>query len=222
LFEVGFFEEGVMRSPTSAGTVLRQTAASPNQGEFHLAAILQHREGATALCSVPVPIMAGDDTKAALERARDAINTNPTCAAQTVTATLDEIPPENQEQEDKFPRTPRLLLTAPGQTGGQIVTGIRSQPGAVANGTCYTIHGLGNAMYSQLRIMRSTVLTTTDGAKGGQLTFIETSGLGTCAVTLDTIPGQTAGQIAQALKDLVLQDDASPKPYCPESMNPRG
>ncbi len=139
----------------------------------------------------------------------------------TVTATLDEITPEDEEEEDTVRRDPRLRLSAPGQTGGQIVAGLLSQPGGVAEGTCFSVHKLGNAMYSQLRIMRTTLLTTDDGAQGGDLTFIETTGLGTCAVILDTTQGQSAGEIAQALEDLILQVDATPKPFCPETMNPR-
>lgn len=221
LIEVGFFEEGDSPLSTTASTSILQRAISPRQGDFRLAAILQSREGAIPLCTVPVSIMRGDNSKAILERARDAINSDPSCTVETVTASLDEISPEEEEEEDKFRRDPRLLLSAPGQTGGQIVAGLLSNPSAVADGTCFTVRGLGMPMLSQLRVMRTTFLTDAEGAQGGQLIFIETSGLGTCAVTLESVPGQTAGQIAQALTDLILDADSTPKPFCPEEMNPR-
>ena len=69
---------------------------------------------------------------------------------------------------------------------------------------------------------KTTFLTPPEGASGGSLTFIERSGLGTCALTLETQAGQSADDLAQALEDLVLgTSNSAAKPFCREEENPR-
>lgn len=223
LIEVGFFETGGGGAgPLSQTLAPTRGLEAAGPGTFYVMPILQSRESASRLCTVPVALEVGDDAAATIERARDEINADPSCVAAGVVAGLDDVTPEEQQEEDKFRRDPRLLLSGPTLSGAQIVAGIRVRPGEAGKGGCFAVTGLGNAMLDQLRIVRTSFLTSSGGASGGRLTFIERSGLGTCAVTLETTAGQSAGEVAQALVDLMLDaSNPDPKPYCAEDENPR-
>jgi photosystem II stability/assembly factor-like uncharacterized protein len=219
LIEVGFFE---VDESARRFRVAQRGAAAPGPAAFRFAATLQSRAGAELLCSVTVTTDTGDDPAAILGRARDAFNNDPTCVGAGVAAVLDEVTPEQEEEEDRFRQEPRMLLFGPSLVGGQVVAGVRVNPGEELPGSCFTVSGLGIPVFSQVRIMRTTFLTPPEGASGGYLTYIESTGLGTCAVTVETQPGWSANDIAQALADLVL-DTSNPaaKPFCREEENPR-
>jgi photosystem II stability/assembly factor-like uncharacterized protein len=190
-------------------------------GSFDLVPSVQAKDGSTrALCSAPVPIQKGDTAAKVLTRARDAVNADTTCKANTVTATVRGIPPEPQRGEDLFGSAPNLSVRAPGVVGGQLFTAILAPPGS-ATGVCFDVDALGSPLQNQIAVMKVDLQTAQNGAAGGEIQVTERSPLGICTLKVPTTPGQTAAQIAAAVTN-AFQAPGLPGPInCRANENPR-
>ncbi len=187
---------------------------------FDLIPSVQARDGARVLCSAPVSLAPGDGPVAALLKARDAVNGSTACRQAGVTAAVRGIPPDPQLGEDMLGSPPTLALTARAIVGAQLFTSVRAAPGA-ATGTCFDLGGLGSPLQSQIAVMKVDLATPPGGAAGGELTLLEHSALGNCAVRVKTDAGESAAQIAAAVMN-VFQAPGIPGPdSCPAIQNPR-
>ncbi len=188
-------------------------------GVLHLTASLQRNVGTRSLCAVSVPFGPGDSDEEVLARARDAIAASPTCAANGVQAVLDA--GHAGPSEDEFARSPRLLLQAPGLSGSQLVTAIHTDPGRNA-GACMRLGEIGVPVLNRLQVMKISLQTPPEGAAGGSVRLVEHTPLGTCALTVPTVAGQSGAQIAAAVDAAVHAPGIpGPHPDCPADRNPR-
>jgi photosystem II stability/assembly factor-like uncharacterized protein len=193
--------------------------AAGGAGVLNLTPSIKRIDAAEVLCSVTTAVQSGDSNETALTRAKDAVNSDAVCKAKGVTAKLEGV--DSLGSEDEFPREPRLMLSAPGLTGGQLFTVVNAAPGQ-ATGQCYKMSAMGIPVLNQLAIARLSLLASPTGAKGGSMTVTEDSGLGTCSITVPTSAGQTAGAVAQALQDAALAPGIpGPNVQCPADKNPR-
>src|SRR5262249_15945734 len=87
---------------------------------------------------------------------------------------------------------------------------------------CVVLSGLGVPVLNQIQVAEVAFQTEAQGARGGDVTIIENTTLGACAVTVPTSSGQTAAEIAQAVED-AFQPPGIPGPHaqCPAERNPR-
>ncbi len=94
-----------------AAAVAGAGVTMPGDQAFHLASILQNGDGtARSLCTVHVPMQAGEMNDDIVTRAAALINGSETCMAEGLTATLI-MPPAGQEgEEDVFSRNMSLTL----------------------------------------------------------------------------------------------------------------
>jgi hypothetical protein len=77
-------------------------------------------------------------------------------------------------------------------------------------------------VFNAVAVMRTNLETADSGAAGGSITIEERSGLGTCAITVATATGQSAGQIATAIETAFQAPGVpGPNPRCPSRLNPR-
>lgn len=210
---------GLPDFPPSGGVLAVQNAEPINS--FDLIPSVQVGDGSTrALCAVNVPFQIGDTSQQVLLRAQDAVNASSTCAANTVSAEVDFLEPESSI-EDEFPREPRLRITAPGVSGGQLVTSLHTVPGS-ATGVCFDVSNLGVPVVNSITIMKVKFEVLPAGAAGGEITVIEQSDLGTCEITVPTAPGDTAEDIAAAfVAAFQASGNPGPNPGCPADHNPR-
>jgi hypothetical protein len=190
-------------------------------GSFSLVPAVQAKNGSTrALCSAAVAINKGDNPAQVLTRARDAVNAEQACKANTVTAAVRGIPPESQRGEDLFGSPPNLAIRAPGVVGGQLFTTILTSPGS-ATGVCFDVDALGSPLQNQIAVMKVDLQTPPSGAAGGELQVTERSPLGVCTVKVPTTPGQTGAQIAATAAN-AFQAPGLPGPItCRGNENPR-
>jgi hypothetical protein len=209
--------------PESGGAPAGPISLSGNlqSGSFDLVPSVQAKDGSTrALCSAPVPIQKGDTAAQVLTRARDAVNADATCKANTVTATVRGIPPEPQAGEDLFSSTPNLRIRAPGVVGGQLFTAILAPPGSTT-GVCFDVNALGSPLQNQIAVMKVDLQTAQSGAAGGEMQVTERSPLGICTVKVPTTAGQTGAQVAAAVTN-AFQTPGLPGPIsCRANENPR-
>jgi hypothetical protein len=214
--------------PAGAGAPAGGAAAGPisvssgqQAASFDLVPSVQARDGSTrALCVAPVSTKAGDSPVQMLARVRDAVNAEPACKANTVTAVVRGIPPQVQGGEDLESSPPNLTIRAPGVVGGQLFTAVLAPPGA-ATGTCFDLNALGSPLQDQIAIMKVDLQTAQSGAAGGEMQVTERSPLGVCTVKVPTTPGQTAAQIAAAVTN-AFQAPGLPGPIsCRANENPR-
>jgi hypothetical protein len=212
---------GAPAAQASEGAETRAPEASLAADQaFDLTASVQAGDGTTrSLCSVRVAYQRGASSDAVLQRAKDALNASPECVAQQVTA---EVHPRNDRLgEDDFFVAPKLLLRAPGVSGGQLVTSLHAGPGTAA-GTCFELHGIGVPVTNQIEILRLRFETLAGGADGGEIRLHQASGQGDCTLRLPTTPGQSAAEIAQALVNASQATGIpGPHPECPAERNPR-
>jgi hypothetical protein len=188
-------------------------------GVLHLVASVQRRVGTASLCTVAVPFYAGETDEAVLTRARDAVAASPTCAANRVRAELD--PGHAGPSEDEFARPPRLLLTAPGVVGGQLITALHVDPGS-GTGACVRLNGLGVPILNQIQVLKIDLVTPPEGAAGGTLRLIEHTPIGPCAMTIPTTAGQRKADLAAAVAAAVHAPGIpGPHPDCPADHNAR-
>jgi photosystem II stability/assembly factor-like uncharacterized protein len=202
---------------TAEATMPRRAAATA--GVLHLTTIVQRPVGTQSLCTVAVPFAADDSDLAILERAQNAVNASPTCAANRVQAILDR--GLGGESEDEFPRPPRLRLRAPGVTGSQLITGIHVQPSS-GTGTCFQVSGIGVPVLNQTQVLKILMVTPPGGAAGGNVTITEESPVGACEITVPTFAGQTRQQLADAVVAAFQAPGIpGPHPRCPADRNLR-
>jgi hypothetical protein len=153
-------------------------------------------------------------------KARDAVNTEPGCIQNTVTAEVGGIPPGVPAGEDLFSSPATLAIRAPSAVGGQLFTSVRAAPGG-ATRTCFDVSGLGSPLQNQVAVMKVEFDTSSGGASGGEISVLERSPLGSCTVTIRTDPGESAAQIAASIA-AAFQAPGVPGPSaCPAIQNPR-
>jgi hypothetical protein len=163
---------------------------------FDLTASLQQFSGSASLCTVHVCYDPADTEEEIMVRTTKSINESTTCQDAGIQAEV--ISREGGESEDEFPIPPRLLLSGPDLSGGQIVTFLHASAGRTT-GTCFKVFGLGMPMLNQLQIMGFYFHTTDGGAKGGHVRVMEISGLGICDIVVPTTDGMTANEVAVAV-----------------------
>jgi hypothetical protein len=176
-----------------------------------------------ALCSVTVPIYASDTHDHIVDRARAAFQTSTSCLQAGVKALPGPapIPPRSVEVEDlASPDT--LQIVAPNAVGRALYLSAITDPSSPgAPGLCENFQNFPGYATNQLDIIDTTFSTAPSGARGGSVTFIETSPLGRCGITVPTNPGDSASTIAQNI--LSAYQAAYPtdsNPACPYSSNP--
>ena len=187
---------------------------------FDLIASVQTANGTTAsLCGVGVPIAPGDDADAVLQSASDAINASATCAAGGVSATL--LMSRDDGSEDIYPLVSGVTLTAAGIDGTELMPAVYVAPGN-SSGVCFAVAEAGDSVFGQSRILALRLGTLPAGAAGGSITLAEHSGLGSCAITVPTLPGQTANELALAIESAFQASGIpGPHPDCLARNNPR-
>jgi photosystem II stability/assembly factor-like uncharacterized protein len=212
---------GLPGAPVASSRLGGVITAGP-QASFDVIASVQAGDGTTrALCNTSVPFQSGEQATDILMRARDALNSSPACMATTVRAAVAGVAPQGVNSEDALGNDPRLLISAPGASGGQLVTSVHAGPGR-ATGSCFNVRGLGVPVLDSLTIMRLRLETSAGGASGGEVSLRETSDIGTCAITVPTSAGNTANQIASALSAAFQAPGIpGPNPGCPSRTNPR-
>jgi hypothetical protein len=194
---------------------------SGGQGAFDLVASVQAGDGSTrALCGVNVAFQNGEDPAGIIQRARDALNSNPDCTAKGVKSVARGIPVSGEKAEDAPLGDPRLGISAPSVNGTQLVTSLHVRPGQATN-SCFVLSGVGVPVLDSLIIMRATLETAPGGAAGGQFSMTERTALGTCSVNVPTVAAESASQIASAL-EAAFQAPGIPGPAdCPALTNAR-
>ena len=202
----------------AAPTVATDAITAPTV--FDLIPTIQGRDGTRALCSARVTLQPGDTPAQALVKARDAVNADPGCIQNSVTAVVGGIPPGVPLGEDLFSSPATLSIRAPLAVGGQLFTSLRAAPGA-ATQTCFDVSNLGSPLQNQVAVMKVEFDTSTGGASGGEVSVVERSPLGSCTVRVRTDPGESAAQIAAAIA-AAFQAPGVPGPgQCPAIQNPR-
>ena len=180
---------------------------------FHLSSILQNGDGTSrSLCTVHVPILAGELNDDIMSRAAAAINSSPTCMAEGLTASLIGLPEGQEGEEDVFSRNMNLMLAAPGLTGSQLLAVPHAGPGE-ATDACFDITGLGVPVHDLLQGMAVEFMTGPGGALGGQISLSQESVLGACGVTVATLMGDSAADIASRVAS-AINAPAGPSPDC--------
>jgi hypothetical protein len=201
-----------------------ENASALNQTVFDMVASIQTEDGSVrTLCTVQVPLQAGDTSARILVRARNIFNADTICATSTLSATVQGIQPAGQPPlEDKPVDNPRLVLAAGGAVQGvQLVTSLHAAPGH-ATGLYFDVDSLGVPLQNTLMPMKLQFETARSGAAGGEITVVERSLLGTCSVTLRTTAGDTAADIAATLvAAFQVTGIPGPHPGCPARHTPR-
>jgi hypothetical protein len=127
----------------------------------------------------------------------------------------------DMSSEDDFERDPTLTLTAPGVTGTQLFTAVHLAPGELT-GTCIEVQSLGLPVHDQALVPTIRFKTPEQGSAGGDVTVVEETPLGTCSVTVNTLPGETAAEIVTSLVNAFQAAGIpGPNPGCPSKNNPR-
>lgn len=186
-------------------------------GSLVLTASLVKNAVSPPLCAVRVAYTAADASVDVAARAADAFNSDPVCRSRGVSASIPATP--RLEGEDDEPFQPVLRLRAQSQTGVALQLGVQADPGNA--GVCFNFGQLPGYARSQLDSTQITFATPTRGALGGKLTWVQSSPLGACRITIATRTGQGAAEIAGALRDASLAAATDPGvPGCPASANP--
>jgi hypothetical protein len=189
-------------------------------GSFDLSPVIYGADGTTrALCTANVDVTTDDDNNAILARAEQALNNSVTCQAAGVAALLSH--GGDQSSEDDFERDDTLYLSAPGEMGTQIVPAIHAAPGEAQN-LCFSLFKLRQPVTGQSQPMAFRILTDPAGTMGGDLTLIQNSPFGSCAITIPTTAGQNSFDLATQF-EAALQASGipGPNPDCPASANVR-
>jgi len=193
---------------TTVGDVFSTTA-----GRFDMSATLQSGDGTTrSLCSVGVGFGPGETDAQVLQRAADALNASPSCAAAGVTAVLEDNP--GGREEDDFGRAPSVRLEELPLAGTQLITAVHTAPGE-ATGACFAVDALGVPMLAQGQTLALHFETVPAGAAGGEITLLQETDLGACTIVLQTAAGETADEVALSLVTLADGTPRAPSD-CPE------
>lgn len=218
---------GVQLVSAPASALLRTTEPTIDTSEgaaaaaqFDLIAELQSGDGSTrSLCTVHVPVIVGDEPSQIVTHAADLLGESATCMAAGLTA--GPVGNEAGSGEDEWGSGPWLELQAPAETGTQLLPAVHAAPGE-ATGRCFELRSLGLPLRSQLHRIALQLETAPSGAEGGEVTVVETTGLGTCAISLPTAAGQAADDIASAVAAAFQAPGIpGPHPHCPSRRNPR-
>jgi hypothetical protein len=172
------------------------------------------------LCSVTIPIFASDDHDDIVDRARAAFVASTTCQSAGV-----QIAPKQTtltaEVED-IGAIDVLQLRAPNAVGRALYIAAIATPSSTgAPGLCQHFQNFPGYATNQLDIIDTTFSTVSTGARGGSVSFTETSPLGRCTITVPTNPGDKASTIAANLLNAyhaAYTTDANVA--CPYSSNP--
>jgi hypothetical protein len=188
-------------------------------GAFDVIATSRSAGGtARALCSAHVAYTGTDSQEAILRRAADGLTANVDCIHEGLTATVSGFAADG---EDPIPNEFEVALSDPGLNASQLVTSIRSGPGGDSP-QCFALQGIGIPSENQLTGLRLTVRAATAGSAGGEISIVERSILGDCAVTVPIGQGWDGARVAKALE---TQFHASgipgPSAFCPSRHNPR-
>jgi len=208
---------GAGGAPAAAGL---NSAPVQNAAVFDLIPSIQGRTGTRALCSAQVSLQAGDTAVQALLKSRDAVNSSTACQQNSVKAIVSGIPPETLKGEDLVESPPNLSIRAPGAVGGQLFTSLRAASGAATN-ICFDVAGIGSPLQKQIAVMKVELDTPSGGAAGGELSILERSSLGACAVKVKTAAGDNAAQIATAIANAFQAPGVPGLKSCPAMQNPR-
>lgn len=204
--------------PAPAAAKARTATAAPS---FSVLATIQDgmSVGMTrTLCAASVSFQLSEDNDVVMARAASALNANPECLAQGVTAGTQSksIP----GPEDEIPQPQRLLLHAPSLSGTELVPAIETSPGS-ATGVCFHLDEFGVPATSALLLPRVRLIAGSGGAAGGgKISLQEISAVGSCTVEVATSPGETAEAMAA---DFVTRfhTQGIPGPIdCPSVENP--
>lgn len=168
------------------------------------------------LCAVRVPYTADDGTVDVVARAVDLFNADTACRAAGVTASIP--PTIRAEGEDDEPFQPILRLNAPTKTGVGVYLGVAAEPGNA--GVCYNLAELPGYAKSLLDSTQAVLTTASGGALGGKVTWVESSPIGTCRLSVTTRPNETAEAIAADIHAAAVAAAIDPGvPGCPASAN---
>ena len=204
------------------GPIVSATDSAPlgDPVSFDLIPTIQGRNGARALCTAKVALDRGDSPQQALLKSHDAVNSSNACQLGGAKALVSGIPPESPAGEDLLQSYPTLSIRAPTAVGGQLFTAVRASAGS-ATGACFDVAGLGSPLLNQVAVMKIEFDTPIGGASGGELSVLERSSVGACAVKVKTDAGETAPQIAAAIAG-AFQAPGIPGPRnCQAQQNPR-
>jgi hypothetical protein len=207
--------------------VLPLSMETTNAGSFDvmigITATTPANGGDRILCGVRVDYKAGDNPIELAKRTRDAINGSPQCQQAKITAETPMIFPEISDPtngEDFLPSQPIVVVHSQGLNGGQLVVSIRVRPGTI-HCPCFELQDLGLMLQNQLAIMKTTITTAAGGAQGGgRVVFSEYSQLGTCEMSVPTLAGETAVQIATKIETALLNMNEPGTRRCEARQNP--
>jgi len=172
------------------------------------------------LCSVNVPIFASDHHDDIVDRARAAFTASTACKAAGVLVQPKATGGLAEVEDLAF--ADQLQLSAPSAIGRALYIATITDPSSPgAPGFCQHYQNFPGYATSQLDILDTTFTTTPTGARGGSVTFTETSPLGRCSITVPTTPGEMASDIAQSISNAyhaayAIDSNAA----CPYSSNP--
>lgn len=221
-------------SPPSSQLSLRFVeTGSPRSGPayFNLTPTLQFGDsGPRPLCTVVVAVDAEDDELAALNHARDAVNSSPDCSAAGVGAELVTDPASSAVQGldlghvaaaatgngDSFTY---LVLSAPDLVAAQLIPAVHVVAPSAFH---FALADLGPPEAYQSQVMAVVFHTVAGGATGdGQVTVVERTPVGACSIVTPTFAGQSAEMLVRDIH-LGFQAPGLPGPEsCPASRNPR-
>jgi len=201
-------------------TASLHVGAPSNDGGIDLTVVVQSSDATTrSLCSVRVPMNAGDTEETVVTRIAEALNADATCAQSGMRAEI-EIDLPLKDVEDAAPRRPAVLLDAAQLSGSQMIAALHAAPGD-ATGQCLMLRELGVDMWGQLQAMELRFEAGSQGAEGGSIRVRELSDLGECALSVPLAQGDDAQVIAQKVHQAFQQPGIPGPPGCPVTHNPR-
>jgi hypothetical protein len=195
-------------------------AGAPGAPGFAVMAALQAGDGTSrVLCSATMNLPANATDVMLVDQAVAAVNSSPSCATAQVTAARVGTPiPIGDHQEDFPANHPALQFSAPKATGTQIFTAVSASPGAT-NRQCFSTQQIGVPMIGSLVLPRLAFRVGPSGAGGGSITITEASAIGQCELSIPTVAGQSAANIAANVVSAFLANTATNT--CTAAENPR-
>ena len=190
------------KAGTSSAIVVTPTLAHPGAAS-------------EALCAVEATVTAGGDPADVLADLADAVTADEGCLEAGVRAAVVGV--EAGGGEDPPAPRPRLVLTAPGAEGSQLVPAVTGGAGVTL-----ALEHLGVPPLNVGVAPRLSFSVPRGGAAGGSVWVEAVSALGRCAFTVTTRAGDDAETVAAALRDAFLAPpDPASAGACPAHRNPR-